>query len=76
MSNHRPDAAEKPLRFGCGFLLAFGTAAILVLQSIDWPKPWMFCAAGGFGLVIGIVAIRYWDHIWEATCERVNRSWF
>ncbi|MCE9635458.1 MAG: hypothetical protein K8T90_07110 [Planctomycetes bacterium] len=61
-----PDAFEKRLRFGCGFvfggLLAFavGLTELAALTSTFW------AAVAGAAVVFGFLAMRYGDAFWES----------
>lgn len=62
---HVPDAFEKGLRFGCGFV--FG--ALMMLSALFWylsevtSTHWAIAAAAS--VVSGLLAVRYGEQFWR-----------
>ena len=69
-----PDAAEKGIRFGCGFVLG---AFVVAVTSVTW----LLYAGWGFlamvvvvGVIFGLLAMRYGDPFFERVMKWL--SWW
>lgn len=72
--DHQPDAAEKVIRFGCGFLVGGPLAALALFKFDIWPTgDWLLVGLIG-ALAFGLLAIRYGDHFWRGLLETFR--WF
>lgn len=65
MVSDKPDAAEKGIRFGCGFV--FGAVASFASLVWFWPSDLsvMVIALCGVGIVCGGLATWYGDAFWK-----------
>ena len=69
MDDHtrRPDALEKGIRFGCGFLFGALIGVALAIRGLtEWTGVHWALIAGG-AVVCALLALRfgdrYWDHV-------------
>lgn len=68
---HRPDAFEKRLRFGCGFLFGVVVVAYMLLRQLFEPSGTFWAVGAGVAVVCGVLAVRWGDRFW-----RVAVSWW
>ncbi|MCG3135320.1 MAG: hypothetical protein HMLKMBBP_02901 [Planctomycetes bacterium] len=63
---HRePDAFEKRVRFGCGFVFGAVLGIYLLLREIhNWGGA-TWAAVGGIAIACGLAAVRFGDEFWS-----------
>jgi hypothetical protein len=65
----KPDAFEKGLRFGCGFVFGAGIAFFVGLQALAAFTGPFWAVVAGVAVVSGLVALRYGDQLWNAISD-------
>jgi predicted membrane protein len=65
-SGHEPDAAEKGIRFGCGFVLGGLFVFICVLREVHTLTNFAIVGCVVGALVCGWLAMRYGDEFWKS----------
>ena len=73
-NDRRPDALDKGIRFGCGFLAGALIAFFILIQMVAHLSGAFWVAVVGSALVFAFIAMRYGDGAWEALV-RFLRWW-
>jgi hypothetical protein len=74
--DHRPDRAEKTIRFGCGFIF-LGPAALFLFLSSYPEHPWLVVVAAiAVGAAAGVLAMRFGDRFWERIAPLLHWPWW
>ncbi len=64
--DYEPDASEKRIRFGCGFIFGGIFGFIVVLREVYQMTGLAWTFVVGIALVCGYLALRCGDEFWES----------
>lgn len=67
--NPEPDAFEKGLRFGCGFVFGAVVAFLVIAREVAAFTGTFWAAVAGVAVVLGFLAMRYGDEFWRWISE-------
>jgi|JI6StandDraft_1071083.scaffolds.fasta_scaffold00936_7 hypothetical protein len=63
--DYEPDASEKRIRFGCGFIFGGMVGFLVVAREIQEVTGTFWAAVICIALLSGYLALRYGDEFWE-----------
>lgn len=63
--DYEPDASEKRIRFGCGFIFGGIIGLIVVLRELYQMTGLAWTCVAGFAVLCGYLALRLGDEFWE-----------
>jgi hypothetical protein len=70
--DYEPDASEKRIRFGCGFIFGGLFGFIVVLREVYQMTGMAWTCIAGIAILCGCLALRYGDEFWES----ITKWWF
>jgi hypothetical protein len=68
----KPDAFERRLRCGCGFVFGVVGAGVWVLKEVADPGWPALLVVAGIGVIVALLAVRYGDRFWHAVLEMLG----
>ena len=73
MNDHEPDAFEKRVRFGCGFLFGAVVAFLLALREVGAFSSAFWAIVVAVAVIFGLLAVRYGDRFWHLIVVLLSR---
>jgi hypothetical protein len=64
-----PDAFEKRVRFGCGFVFGLVAGCLAALKYAAGSGSFFWMIVAGVAILLGLIAVRYGDKFWASVAD-------